>query len=251
MTKAPPDASHEKNAGLPGGLRRAWGVADPAPRRGPKASLSIPMILDAAVSLADAEGLQGLSLVRIAEQLGVTTNALYRYLDSREELDLLLRDHALGAPERTERTFDRWQDAVAEWARSLRARYVRHPWLADLSVRVPVTPHALAWLEILLERLGGSGLDDVGTLRAAGLLDGYVRWSSAAARDLAGNRTPVVEGSAIIDLVGPLLVERGMPRIAALFDGGLYRESPERHEDADFEFGVGCILAGLTASSAT
>ncbi|GII78124.1 hypothetical protein Sru01_31060 [Sphaerisporangium rufum] len=245
MTRARPGSPGDQGAGLPRGLRRAWGIAEPAPRRGPKASLTVPMILDAAVALADAEGLPGLSLVRVAEQLKVTTNALYRYLDSRDELDLLLHDHALGPPPGADRGFARWQDAVVDWAGALRARYAAHPWLPDLTIRVPVTPHALAWLEVLLERLSGTGLDEAATLRAAALLDGYVRWSSAAARDLARGEMPVIEGSAVLGVLAPLLGERGMPRVAALFGSGHYRETPA-DADAGFDFGLTCIIAGLT-----
>ncbi|MEW9554869.1 TetR/AcrR family transcriptional regulator [Nonomuraea sp. NPDC050783] len=245
MTRSRLDASGAAAARLPRGLRRAWALDTSAPKRGPKASLSIARILDEAVSVADAEGLPGVTLTRLAEGFGVSTNALYRYFDSREELDLLLHDHALGTPQAPARERGSWQDSVRAWAHALRARYVAHPWLFDLRIRVPLTPHSLAWLEMLLTALEHSGLDDVQVLRAAALLDGYVRWNSAAARDVAEHRASAVDGTAVLGVIGPLLAERGMPRIAALFDQGLYRDA-QGDDDADFDYGLSCIISGLS-----
>ena len=229
-------------AALPRGVRQTWGRDSPAGKPGPKAMLSVQGIAASAVALADASGVEALSLGRIAERLGVTPNALYRYVDSREDLDVIVHDHALGAPTGIEAGED-WSAAAAAWCRALRARYLRHPWLSDLRVRVPFAPHALAWLEALLDRLAPSGLDEARTLQAAALLDGYVRTRAAAVRDLAGVGDSL-DGRALVDLVGAEQLEAKLPRVASLISTGLYRE-PGAVADEDFEFGLSCLVAGL------
>lgn len=227
---------------LPPQLRRAWGDRAPAVRRGPRASLTVDGILDAAVTIADADGVAGISLVRVAERLGVTPNALYRYLDSREELELLLRERALAHPPRLD-LGGGWRAAAADWARRVRERYRAHPWLADLRVAVPITPNALGWLEALLRALSTSGLDEASTLRAAAQLDGYVRSQFLTQRDLA--RWGGTGDAPLADLVAPLLAERDLDLVSALFRAGTYREPTARSLDADFEFGLDVLLGGL------
>lgn len=210
--------------------------------------LSLQGIAASATALADAEGVDALSLGRIAERLGVTPNALYRYVDSREDLNAIIHDHALGSPSGIAVGAD-WSESAGAWCRGLRARYVRHPWLADLRVRVPFAPNALAWLEALLDRLAPSGLSERETLQAAGLLDGYVRGRAAAIRDIVLSDGGARDGRALADLIGTEQLEARLPRVASLISSGLYRESGAA-ADEDFEFGLDRILDGLRQKAA-
>src|SRR5690242_10497698 len=63
-----------------------------ATARTPKTTLTHPQIAEAAVALADAEGLAAVSMRRLAEQLGVSTMALYRYVANKDELLELMID---------------------------------------------------------------------------------------------------------------------------------------------------------------
>lgn len=220
-----------------------WGHDAPVSRPGPKAMLSIQGIAASAIALADAEGAGALSLGRIADRLGVTPNALYRYVDSREDLDIIVHDHALGPPIGIEDS-EHWVDATAAWCRAVRGRYARHPWLSDLRMRVPFAPNSLAWLESLLGRLAPSGLSERQTLQAAGVLDGYVRTRAGASRDLFRSDGSTPDGAALVGLVGAEHFAARLPRVASLISGGLYRE-PRAVADEDFEFGLRSILAGL------
>lgn len=231
---------------LPSGLRRAWGIADPAPGRGPKASLSVDVIVGTAVTLGDAEGIGGVSLTKVAGRLGVTPNALYRYLDSRDELHLLAAERAIGTPGPVPES-PRWQDRTVVWAHALRARYAEHPWLADLAIRLPLAPNALAWFEVLLDALRSAPLELADKVRTAVLLDGFVRASAVAARDLATGGAPLDEGHAAMPAMGELLARRGLTQVAEVLASGLYQEPPDRTNDADFRFGLDRIIAGIDA----
>ena len=83
---------------LPRAVRALWGLDDPAGRRGPKRSLSVQAIGAAAVEIADADGLAAVSMASVAQRLGTTAMSLYRYVSSRQELEVVMVDLALGAP---------------------------------------------------------------------------------------------------------------------------------------------------------
>ena len=72
-----------------------WGDA-PRPSRGPKPGLDVATIVAAAIALADADGLDGLSMRRVAERLGVGTMSLYTYVPSKAELLDLMLDTVYG-----------------------------------------------------------------------------------------------------------------------------------------------------------
>lgn len=227
---------------LPRGVLQAWGQDQTQTRPGPKAMLSITGIAASAIALADAEGADALSLGRIAQRLGVTANALYRYVDSRDDLDVIVHDQALGAPAGIGPGED-WAGAAGAWCRALRGRYQRHPWLSDMRIRVPFAPNALAWLDNLLERLEPSGMSERQALQSAGLLDGYVRARAGAERDVAlqaGGTDP----EALVAHIGAERFSTRLPRVAGMITDGLYRHAAAG-ADEDFEFGLESILSGL------
>jgi AcrR family transcriptional regulator len=164
-------AQSTPTADLPPGLALAWGVP-PEPRRGPKPAYSVERIVAVAVELADESGFPALSMPKIASRLGVTANALYRYVASEEELVVLLADAGWGPPEAPAQR-GHWRAGVTSWVRAFVARTRVHPWLLDIPVRgVPLTPNVLSWLEVLLDALTDTGLDPADKLACATLLDG-------------------------------------------------------------------------------
>ena len=76
---------------LPRGVALAWGVAAD-PQRGPKREMSVEKIVDAAVELADAEGLGAVSMAAVAARLGYTPMSLYRYVSAKDDLMLLMQE---------------------------------------------------------------------------------------------------------------------------------------------------------------
>lgn len=225
---------------LPHGLALVWGFPPPA-RRGPKPAHTVAEIVDAAMALADKEGVAGLSLPKIARRLDLTPNALYRYVNSKDELVLLLVDAATGPPP-TGLPHD-WRAGAAAWARALIARYRARPWLTDLPVRgAPVTPNLLGWLESLLGALTGTGLSAGDLLSCATLLDSYARSAAGLANDLATSDAPPVQSAEVTAFLYPLLADRGYPLIAEMLMGGEYADTPA---GPDLEFGLTRILDGI------
>lgn len=119
-------------------------------------------IVAAAVRIADAEGLEALSMRRLAASLGSGVMSLYRHVASKEALDLLMRD-AVFAERPLPRTAPTgWRPRLEVSGRTLWALYRRHPWLAQTPslTRPYAGRHQLPYSEWNLAALSGTGLDD-------------------------------------------------------------------------------------------
>ena len=84
-------------AALPGSVAAAWGVRE-RPHKGPKPGLSLGRIVEAAVRVADTEGLDAVSMGRVAAELGTAPMSLYRHVSAKEELLTMMVDAAWGRP---------------------------------------------------------------------------------------------------------------------------------------------------------
>jgi AcrR family transcriptional regulator len=72
-------------------LELLWGTARPRGRRGPRPALSTERIVRSAIAIADRDGLEAVTMRRLAESLGVRPMALYTYVPGKRELlDLML-----------------------------------------------------------------------------------------------------------------------------------------------------------------
>ncbi len=91
----------------------AWGVAA-APQRGPKRELSHERIVEAAIELADAEGLQAVTMQRVAQGFGFTTMAMYRYVASKDDLHLLMLDASI-PDDAWAVDHDDWRVGLEQW----------------------------------------------------------------------------------------------------------------------------------------
>ncbi|MDQ0790835.1 TetR/AcrR family transcriptional regulator [Streptomyces sp. B3I8] len=228
---------------LPPGLALAWGLTARTGRLGRKPSQSVERIVEAAVALADAEGFAALSMPNIARRLGLTANAVYRYVSSRDELLVLLAETAWGPAPDLETGPGRWRAAANGWTRAMIERCDAHPWLPDLPLRgAPATPNLLRWTEVLLEALTGAGLSTAESLACALLLDGYARRVAGARRDVRGSSAAPTRSAAVTRFLQPLLHEHGYPILASMMARDEYDDDVG---DDEVEFGLDRILDGI------
>lgn len=107
-------------------------------------------ITAAAIELADREGLEALSMRRLAGELGTGAASLYRYVATREDLLDLMTD-ATAAELDLSASHGAWQEDLLALARQARAVMRRHPWLPELTITRPVLgPHGADLLEHVL-----------------------------------------------------------------------------------------------------
>ena len=133
-------------------LELLWGKR-PAVRRGPDQKSSVAEIVDAAIGLADRDGLSGVTMRAVGKELDRTAMSLYTYVPGREVLITLMHDRAHAEMPSPRRSKD-WRKAVLAWCRELRELYVRHPWLLAASQARPgFGPHEQDVLESLLRIL--------------------------------------------------------------------------------------------------
>lgn len=179
------DGGREDRA-VPDTLDLLWGTAE-RPRRGPRPALTLGQVVEAAVDVADAEGLEAVTMQRTARELGYTTMSLYRYVSGKDQLVELMADSAVGDPPDTSAAGGGWPEQVRVWARAFYRRRLDRPWLA----RVPVTgpprgPRGVAWLEAIAGPLLRAGLSTGETLDTAAFLSASIHGIARMTGDLAG-----------------------------------------------------------------
>ncbi|MFJ4620862.1 TetR/AcrR family transcriptional regulator C-terminal domain-containing protein [Streptomyces sp. NPDC088812] len=162
-------------AGAPGvDPRQLWLTSD-QPRRGRKPAYSREAITAAAVALADAEGLEAVTMRKVAAQVGAGVMSLYSYAPDKETLLNLMVDHVSGELPTTKTPTGDWRADLKAIAHLQRAHMLRHPWLpAALSTRRILGPNTLAFLERALAALRPTGLDGTAKLEIFAQLTAFV-----------------------------------------------------------------------------
>ncbi|MGP8298073.1 TetR/AcrR family transcriptional regulator C-terminal domain-containing protein [Streptomyces inhibens] len=145
------------------------------PARGRKPSFSREAITAAAVALADAEGLEAVTMRRVASQVGAGVMSLYSYAPDKDTLLELMVDHVSGELPTTDPLTGDWRTDLKAIGHLQRALMLRHPWLPTaLSARRTLGPHSLAFLERVLAALRPTRLDGAAKLEVFSLLTGFV-----------------------------------------------------------------------------
>ncbi len=155
----PRENKDKKARDLPTGIALLWGEQD-QPARGPKPSLTPQRIAEAAVTLADAEGLENVSMNKVAAEFGVSAMALYRYVPGKTELVELMVEAVLAEPPDLSAAGSAWRPRLSVWAHRQWGVYQAHPWLlaATAMRRQIMGPHQLAWMDAALAALEPTGL---------------------------------------------------------------------------------------------
>ncbi len=219
----------------------------PAPSKGPKPALSLDEIVEAAIELADADGLEALSMRRLARELGVGTMSLYRYVpDKRVLLDLML--DTVSAPDHDARPAPGrpWREVLEAEALLGRELYLRHPWVLQVNWTRPVLgPNTIAGLELTLAGLTELPLGDQDKIAIISAIDAYV--AGSVRQQLMSESA--AEDSGISDeefwgLQGPAL-ERAMESGDYPVLAELQPDAFDASWDATFEQGLGHLLDGI------
>ena len=188
MTEPDPAAERpDAQIGTPEGRRVVellWNPPSPPAGRGPRPRTSLAEVVDAGVAIADAEGLDALSIRKVANRLGIGAMSLYTYVPGRSELielmiDRVYADHGLPDPALG------WRARIEDWIRATLRIYADHPWLLDYNMaRLPIGPHVLDVEEALYAALQAAGF----TGRENVALANLVRWQLlGAARATIGD----------------------------------------------------------------
>jgi AcrR family transcriptional regulator len=233
-----------------------WGVPKVA-TRGPRPGLTVERVVEVAIAIADGEGLDAVSMRRVAEQLGVGTMSLYTYVPGKTELLELMHDTVLGEVAWTFDESTTWRQRLESLARADWDFALRHPWMLDIPwARAPLGPNAMAGYERAASAVIGCGLTGREVTNVIGLVSMFVRSAArlaveaAAAQRRTGQtdtewweaRAPLLEK--FFDPVRfPVL---SSPEMAGGFDQARQDCDYFEAEALDsFEFGLQRILDGI------
>ena len=211
----------------------------------PREKLTRERIIDAALRIMDVEGLEGVTMRRVARELGVEAMSLYNHVDDKEALFDGICERVMSGFQIPPGNTD-WVEEARQLARSFRAALRAHPNVITLisGQKHPLmSVDALRPMDCALECLSRSGLPDHEVAQVyrtfGGYIFGYV----------------LMEVGQTIS--GPAGYDGAMPQVDDLAAGpageqlpAFVRLLPELAQcdpDADFEFGLGLLLGGLQA----
>lgn len=215
------------------------------PSAPPKTPLTREAIVDAALRVLDREGMDGLSMRRVGEELGTGAASLYWHVRNKEELLQLLFERAMGEIDLPTPDPTRWREQLKDLGRQSRALMRRHRDIGRISLgRVPAGPTLAGLTEWLFELLQPVGIPDLVIAYLGDLMGLYV--GAYAFEESLGVITPTGEDLSPEEFVAMLreyvasLPRERFPRtvdaVDELFAGG---------PDERFEFGLELIVRGV------
>ncbi|MER7014351.1 TetR/AcrR family transcriptional regulator [Saccharopolyspora sp. NPDC000359] len=214
-------------------------------QRGARPALTEEKIVRAAIALADAEGLDALSMRRIAAELGSGTTSLYRHITGKDELIELMANAVFAELEPPAGTDD-WLADLAAHGRALRAALLRHPWLAQQGMRrQALGPDVIRQSDHMLGVVHRATDDASQAAMVVESLTTFVLGSVAAQlSDLEVQRktgmTEVEWQRAVGEYVQQVIDTGQFPH----FNRRIL-EADDRDPEARFEFGLACLLTGI------
>jgi AcrR family transcriptional regulator len=236
--------------GMPGGVAAAWGVRE-RPHKGPRPALSLGRIVPTAVRVADAEGLDAVSMGRVAAELGTAPMSLYRHVASKEELLTLMVDAAWGEAPEGPLPGEGWRAGLTRWSWGLRSAAQAHPWVVRIPLSgLPIMPNEVAWFENALACQAGTGLSEARKGSVIMLLAGYVRNQATTQADIeaairASGLDPMEWMASYPRMLAQLTDPVRFPALARFIEAGVF-EADDGPDD-EFIFGLNRILDGVEA----
>ncbi|MDN4611561.1 TetR/AcrR family transcriptional regulator [Arthrobacter burdickii] len=202
--------------------------------------------MQVAVGLADAGGLESLSMRKLAQELGVEAMSLYYHVKNKDDLidgmvDVVFSEIVLPSPG------EDWKTAMRERAESARAVLARHPWAIALMRSTPGAA-TLRHLDATIGCLRTAGFSPAMAGHAMSLLDSYVDGfalqEAALPLDEAGGITEATEDV----LAQQQMMSHAFPNLAEI--AAAYILQPGYAFGNEFRFGLQVILDGIEAAHA-
>lgn len=212
----------------------------------PRVRREVDRIVDAAIDVADVEGLDALSMRRLAKELDTGTTSLYRYVTDKDELLELMVDAVNADVEFPDELRTDWRRAFEAAARGMRQQMLDHPWLAaQISSRPSIGPNTLRMADVILGVAAGMAPDLTSAGAIVGSLLRYVHGAVAAELGEleAQRRTGMTENEwreSIAPYVRTVLESGRHPAFRAVAI-----ESRDLTAEEQFEFGLARLLDGF------
>ena len=206
----------------------------------PRQPLTKERVLQAAIQIADRDGLGALTMRRLGKDLGATAMAIYKHVTNKEEILEGMLELVIGRIELPDEGAD-WKDAMRRRAVSAREELTRHSWAVGLlEAGTATSPTALRYLNAILGNLRSAGFPMEYAAHAFWVLDCYLYGQVIQEISL-----PFTTSEETSETARAILDQGAMndyPHLAAMYEHALtYGYS----FDGEFEFGLDLILDGL------
>ncbi|MEV4246716.1 TetR/AcrR family transcriptional regulator C-terminal domain-containing protein [Streptosporangium canum] len=217
------------------------------PSPAPRQTLSPRRIATTAVAIADAEGLEAITMRRLAAELGVAPMAPYRYVSGKDDLLELMVDHVY-ADLRLPSGLD-WRESLRTLAVRTRELMLQHRWLAQLSpqAKLSLTPNRMAVAEQALAALDGLDLDADTMMSVFRTVDAYVHgaMSYESAVSTVISEQSLSGGDELRNELAPLMMWHMRTGRYPTFQH--YLRTATRKDDTSWQFdsGLDCLLDGI------
>ncbi len=228
-----------------------WMRAEPGQRQ---ARFTRSELAQTAIRIVDAEGLDALSMRRLAAELGAGTMTLYHYVRTKDELLTLVSDEVMAEvllPEGYELPSD-WREAIVVVASRSRDAMRRHPWVFDVSGELGLGPNSVKHMDQTLQAVDGMEAPLATKLDVVVAIDGYVfgyclqerSWTSGDQRHAASGYVEELVRTGEFPQLQRYLDELGLDAMWQAFednsaDGGRFERNLRR-----FIRGIDLDLAG-------
>ncbi len=215
--------------------------ASPDARTRRRTTLDRETVLEAALALADEAGLEGLSMRKLGQRLGVEAMSLYNHVEGKDDVvgaivDLVWSQAAPAAAGST------WREAIRSNAVGLHHAFLHHPW-ACVFFPPSVGPARLAAMDGMLAALRGGGFSPGAAYHAHHVIDAYV---IGFTQQMIGFTPPDLTGPDGVELDPKDYVQAiggELPHLAEHID--LHAVEQDLGLGSGFEFGLDLILDGL------
>lgn len=210
-----------------------------------KRPLSLDLIVRTALELLDTEGLDAVSMRKVAQRLGTGAASLYAHVRNKDELHELMLDLVIGEIEVPEPDPAHWRQQIKDLVNRQVEVFSAHPGIAQVVLRTPAPtgPNALTVTEAMLSILRAAGLPD---REVAFAVDVIALFATAAAMELSadfglGDEQRAERIRQVEQYFAALPADRFPTLVSMLpvLSQGDYRER--------FEFGLDLLLDGLAA----
>ncbi|WP_433473202.1 TetR/AcrR family transcriptional regulator C-terminal domain-containing protein [Spirillospora sp. CA-142024] len=216
----------------------------------PKRPLTQELVVDMAIRVLDADGLEAVTMRRVAQELGTGPASLYAHVSGKDELRELMLDRVAAEIEIPVPDPERWQDQLKELAREIRRVYTSHRDIAMVSMGlVPTGPHLLDIAEAQLalmraggvpKRVAGIAVDTLGMFLDADAIEDTIYIGNTPAGEDPWAHFQQYFGQ-IREYFSALPVDR-YPTIAGMVD-----ELLDESGDGRFEFGLDLLVRGIAS----
>jgi AcrR family transcriptional regulator len=196
--------------------------------------------------IADREGLQAISMRRLAGELGSGAMSLYRHVSGKDQILDMLLDAAYGEIAVPAAPSGNWREDVRDMARQTRTVLKRHAWLGPLLTSRPTLgPNYLRWFEFLLAATALEAPQIQARLRVIGTVFAFV--AGVVGYELGEEETnrrhkltPERKRKFAAPHLAPILATGHFPNLALFVEQGGGEPT-----DESFEFGLKCVLDGV------